>query len=42
MWMKAAGQALEWAAPVLPLRPGIPESAAHDYIRHGPVRRSMR
>ncbi len=28
-------QALERAAPVLPLRPGIPEKRSHDYIRHG-------
>jgi len=28
-------QALERARPVLPMRPGIPERHAHDYIRHG-------
>jgi DDE superfamily endonuclease len=28
-------QALERTAPVLPLRPGIPEKRSHDYIRHG-------
>jgi hypothetical protein len=28
-------QALERAAPVLPLRPGTPEKRSHDYIRHG-------
>jgi transposase len=28
-------QALERTAPVLPLRPGIPEKATHDYVRHG-------
>jgi transposase len=29
------GQALERTAPILPLRPGLPEKATHDYIRHG-------
>jgi DDE superfamily endonuclease len=28
-------QALERKAPVLPLRPGVPEKRSHDYIRHG-------
>jgi transposase len=28
-------QALERTRPVLPMRPGIPERHAHDYIRHG-------
>jgi transposase len=32
---KPQAQALEQAAPVLPLRPGIPEKRSHDYIRHG-------
>jgi transposase len=32
---KSQVQALERTAPVLPLRPGIPEKATHDYVRHG-------
>lgn len=28
-------QALDRTAPILPLRPGLPEKATHDYIRHG-------
>ncbi len=32
---KPRAQALERAAPVLPLRPGTPEKRSHDYIRHG-------
>jgi transposase len=32
---KPQAQALERTAPVLPLRPGIPEKRSHDYIRHG-------
>jgi transposase len=32
---KPQAQALERAALVLPLRPGIPEKRSHDYIRHG-------
>jgi transposase len=32
---KPQAQALERAAPVLPLRPGVPEKRSHDYIRHG-------
>ena len=28
-------QALDRKAPVLPLRPGVPEKRSHDYIRHG-------
>src|SRR5216684_5844066 len=32
---KPQAQALERSAPVLPLRPGIPEKRSHDYIRHG-------
>ncbi len=31
---KPQAQALERAAPVLPLRPGIPQKRSHDYIRH--------
>src|SRR6266567_1357845 len=32
---KPQTQALERKAPVLPLRPGIPEKRSHDYVRHG-------
>lgn len=32
---KSQAQALERAQPILPMRPGIPESQTHDYIRHG-------
>ena len=32
---KPQAQALERAAPVLPMRPGTPEKRSHDYIRHG-------
>ena len=32
---KSQIQALDRTAPILPLRPGLPESATHDYIRHG-------
>jgi len=32
---KSQIQALDRTAPVLPLRPGIPEKQTHDYIRHG-------
>jgi hypothetical protein len=28
-------QALDRTAPILPIRPGLPEKATHDYIRHG-------
>ncbi len=28
-------QALDRTAPILPLRPGLPEKATHDYRRHG-------
>jgi transposase len=28
-------QALDRTAPILPLRPGLPESRTHDYVRHG-------
>ena len=32
---KPQAQALDRTAPVLPLRPGIPEKRSHDYVRHG-------
>lgn len=32
---KSQIQALERAAPILPLAPGLPEGRSHDYIRHG-------
>jgi transposase len=32
---KSQIQALNRTAPVLPLRPGVPEKATHDYVRHG-------
>ena len=32
---KSQVQALDRTAPVLPLRPGLPERATHDYVRHG-------
>jgi transposase len=32
---KSQIQALDRTAPILPLRPGIPERQTHDYIRHG-------
>jgi transposase len=32
---KSQVQALDRTAPILPLRPGIPERATHDYVRHG-------
>jgi transposase len=32
---KSQIQALDRMAPVLPLRPGLPERHTHDYIRHG-------
>jgi DDE superfamily endonuclease len=32
---KPQTQAPERKAPVLPLRPGVPEKRSHDYIRHG-------
>jgi len=28
-------QALDRTAPILPMRPGLPEKATHDYLRHG-------
>jgi transposase len=32
---KSQVQALDRSAPILPLRPGLPEKATHDYVRHG-------
>jgi transposase len=32
---KSQIQALDRTAPILPLRPGIPEKQTHDYLRHG-------
>jgi transposase len=32
---KSQVQALDRTAPILPLRPGIPAKATHDYVRHG-------
>jgi transposase len=32
---KSQVQALQRTAPILPLRPGIPEKQTHDYVRHG-------
>jgi transposase len=32
---KSQVQALQRTAPILPLRPGLPEKASHDYVRHG-------
>ena len=32
---KSQVQAVERTAPILPLRPGLPEKATHDYIRNG-------
>jgi transposase len=32
---KSRVQALDRTAPILPLRPGPPERATHDYVRHG-------
>jgi transposase len=32
---KTQVQALDRTAPVLPLRPGLPERRTHDYVRHG-------
>jgi transposase len=32
---KSQVQALDRTAPILPIRPGIPEKATHDYVRHG-------
>jgi transposase len=32
---KSQIQALNRTAPILPMRPGLPEKATHDYVRHG-------
>jgi transposase len=32
---KSQVQALDRTAPILPLRPGLPEKQTHDYLRHG-------
>jgi transposase len=32
---KSQIQALDRTAPILPLRPGLPEKRTHDYVRHG-------
>jgi transposase len=32
---KSQIQALDRTAPILPMRPGLPEKATHDYLRHG-------
>ena len=32
---KSQIQALDRSAPILPMRPGLPEKATHDYVRHG-------
>jgi len=32
---KSQIQAMDRTAPILPLRPGLPESRTHDYVRHG-------
>jgi transposase len=32
---KSQVQALQRTAPILPMRPGLPEKATHDYVRHG-------
>jgi transposase len=32
---KSQIQALDRTAPILPLRPGLPEKQTHDYVRHG-------
>jgi len=32
---KSQIQALDRTAPILPLRPGLPEKATYDYVRHG-------
>ena len=37
LWVdeKSQVQALDRTAPILPMRPGLPEKATHDYVRHG-------
>ncbi len=32
---KSQIQALDRTAPILPIRPGVPEKQTHDYVRHG-------
>ena len=32
---KSEIQALDRTAPILPMRPGLPERATHDYVRQG-------
>jgi transposase len=32
---KSQIQAVDRTAPILPMRPGLPEKATHDYVRHG-------
>ncbi len=32
---KSQVQALDRTAPIFPMRPGLPEKATHDYVRHG-------
>jgi transposase len=32
---KSQIQALDRTTPILPMRPGLPEKATHDYVRHG-------
>ena len=32
---KTQVQALDRTAPIMPIRPGLPERATHDYVRHG-------
>ena len=32
---KSQIQALDRTAPILPMQPGLPEKATHDYVRHG-------
>jgi hypothetical protein len=32
---KSQIQALDWTAPLLPLRPGLAARRTHDYARHG-------
>lgn len=29
-------QAFDRTTPILPIRPGLPEKASHDYLRHWP------
>jgi transposase len=39
---KSQVQALDRTAPILPIRPGLPEKATHDYRRHGTTIRRTR